>query len=103
MHLAIMKSSALEEAAPKCALWLADVVKVRMQLQTLHLASDGTRLVAPNLVKTPKISLMLPLAFHVIYEVNEESAATFACQHPAVIVLSRRLKCHCVLSSCALV
>ena len=28
----------------------ADVVKVRMQLQTLQLASDGTRLVAPNLV-----------------------------------------------------
>ena len=31
---------------------LADVVKVRMQLQTLQLASDGTRLVAPNLVST---------------------------------------------------
>lgn len=29
---------------------VADVVKVRMQLQTLQLASDGTRLVAPNLV-----------------------------------------------------
>ena len=39
---------------------LADVVKVRMQLQTLQLASDGTRLVAPNLVSARILQSSVP-------------------------------------------
>ena len=48
---------------------LADVVKVRMQLQTLQLASDGTRLVAPNLVSAWTSQSFVPLlsllTFHI--------------------------------------